>query len=153
MKKIILLLFALVFTSSLTYAQEDVKLIILEAKLDKVDYTDMYLQNEAYLVLYTTDDGQLNLANVLPVAKSQSYGKVSMWTEEKDSPDTPEGYKTESFLFRWSYNNTYDTKTGSAVCCLKKIHKPRAIAYELYMLTEDASTLEFKGYVEGTLKN
>ena len=152
MKKIILLLFALVFTSGLTYAQEETKLIILEAKIDKADYTDIYLQNEAFLVFYYTEDEQLNMANVFPKEESQSYGKVSMWTEEKENPDTPEGYKTESFVFRWSYINTYDTKTGSAVCNLKKIYKPSAIAYELYMLTEDASTLEFKGYIDGTLK-
>lgn len=152
MKRFFLLLFALVFTSGLTYAQEETKLIILEAKIDKADYTDIYLQNEAFLVFYYTEDEQLNMANVFPKEESQSYGKVSMWTQEKESPDTPEGYKTESFVFRWSYINTYDTKTGSAVCNLKKIYKPSAIAYELYMLTEDASTLEFKGYIDGTLK-
>ena len=152
MKRFFLLLFALVFTSGLTYAQEETKLIILEAKIDKADYTDIYLQNQAFLVFYYTEDEQLNMANVFPKEESQSYGKVSMWTEEKENPDTPEGYKTESFIFRWSYINTYDTKTGSAICKLKKIYKPSAIAYELQMLTEDASTLEFKGYIDGTFK-
>ena len=56
MKRFFLLLFALVFTSGLTYAQEETKLIILEAKIDKADYTDIYLQNQAFLVFYYTED-------------------------------------------------------------------------------------------------
>ena len=153
MKRFFLLLFALILTASSSYAQDkETRLIILEAKIDKADYTDIYLQNQAFLVFYYTEDEQLNMANVFPKEESQSYGKVSMWAKEKENPDTPEGYKTESFVFRWSYANSYDSKTGSAICKLKKIYKPSAIAYELQMLTEDTSTLEFKGYIDGTFK-
>ena len=152
MKRFILMLFALILATGSSYAQnEDIRLVILEAKIGNEDYTDIYLQGEAYIVLYFTEDGQLNLANVFPNNDSQSYGKITLWNEE-ESEKTNEGFKTETFSFRWSYANTYDTKTGSAICRLRKIYKPSAVAYELKMLTEDASTLEFKGYIDGTLK-
>ncbi len=74
-----------------------------------------------------------------------------MWDNEY-YPETKDSWGKEVFTFRWSYANDYDTKTGSALCQLSKIYKSKAVAYELKMITEDMTTLQYKGYLEGSIE-
>jgi hypothetical protein len=134
-------------------AQEQIwlaKLNILEAKIDNVDRTDWYLQQQSYTVFYISENGQFCLANVCPGADSQSYGSISMWSAER-FPETADSYATEVYTFRWSYANSYDSHTGSALCTLYKVFKPNAVVYELRMVVEDMTTLVFKGYMDRSI--
>ena len=138
------------FTASAQNKQNPVKFNILEAKLNNVDATDWYLKAGAYTVFYISDDGSFCMANVCPNENSQSYGPISMW-EEQVIPETENSWEANIFSFRWSYRNSYDTKTGSAMCQLVKIYKPNAVIYELKIVTESMDTLLFKGYMDGSV--
>lgn len=57
-----------------------------------------------------------------------------------------------SASFLWKYANTYDDETGTAQIFLSLMYRPVGVAFKLTMLTEDARSLVFKGYVNGSLK-
>ena len=154
MKKFLLITFLTLCISLVSYGEQSTfaTFKILEAKIDGVDYTDWYIQNGCYTVFYISEPGNFCMANVCPKENTQSYGTISMW-EEKVYPETEGSWEMNVFTFRWSYQNSYDSKTGSAMCRLVKIYKPTAVAYELILVLENMSTLELKGYMEGSIKN
>lgn len=82
-----------------TYA----KLVILEAVIDGLDYTDAYIANNAYLALYDTN-GKPCFAN--KNKNSQSYGYLY-----DSSVDKVGGQNVIRGI--WEFNNTYDENTGA----------------------------------------
>lgn len=127
------------------------KFIILDATENDMDITPQLLSNEAFLSLYTiTGKEEVYFANVWPVAESQSSGVVYN-AEFKEVAETEKAYATDEFSFSWSYQNSYDEKSGTAQVRILKIYKPQGVYFEAVVVPEDLDLLVYKGYVEGTL--
>lgn len=152
MKKYIFLFIACFSICNIVAQKQNVlcRLVILEARINNVDYSDFYLQNEAYLALYLTEERELYFANVMSKKDSQSFGRVSSM-EHKNIPETMNSYEADVFRFRWSYNNTYDNKKGSCLVEMTVIYKEQANSFEVTMIQENMDVNIYKGYVEGTL--
>lgn len=149
------MLLAFLVSSSLTYSQEQTiqaKFIIQDAKIDGVDFTETVISNAAYLAFYTIKGSKdVYFTNHLTKANSQSYGKI-FDLDGQTYAETDSTYKFETYTFRWSYVNTYDDKTGTAKVTLEKTHKPAGVAFECKIIAENLDILEYKGYMEGSLR-
>jgi len=148
-------LFALLFTLSLTAAlgqQKTLgKFIITDAKINNVDMTESYLENDGYIAFYTSGDGNLNMTNIMSKrANSQSYGRLYAMKEQV-SKETKTQYETYLFSFRWRYKNTYDSKSGTATVRFQKVYKAQGVTFTCTIIPENLDILVFRGYMEGTL--
>ena len=150
MKKYILVLIFIVLPL-LSFTQEQkiiAKMGILDARFNGVDFTDWSISQKNYLVLFINEDDKLSLSNV--TEQGQSFGIVSL-IDHQSFPKTKEGYKSDLFKMRWSYNNTYDEKNGSAIIELMVTDKPHAQIYELKMILENMDVNVYKGYIDGSV--
>lgn len=127
------------------------KFIITDATENGVDITPHLLREEAFLAFYTkSGDELLYMANVWPKSKSQSYGPVySIKSETLE--ETSESYEADIFRFNWRYQNTYNTKKGTAKVEVTKIYKPQGIFFTIKLVPENLDLLIYKGYMEGTV--
>ena len=141
------------FLPQLIFAQQktSAKFIILDARLNNdVDMTPWVLENGGYLVFYENSQGNLLMGNIVPKKNTQSYGRL--YSSNKESIDETEKlYKVDIFNFKWSYQNDYDVKKGTASIQLSKIFKPNGIAFTLKMILENLDIYIYKGYMEGTI--
>lgn len=144
--------FCFITNSVFAQKQTDItRLIISDARINKVDVTASYLKNNAYFILYSnTGDSTVYFGNIWPNSKSQSYGKIYDIIQTT-SEETETTYSTKTFSFKWSYIDSYDSKKGTATVKLTLIGKPAGIAFTLYMITETLDVSEYKGYMDGTL--
>ena len=127
--------------------QELLRFNIIEATIAGIDYSDLYIKNEAYLTLYEFD-GIICLGNIWK--NSSSYGAIIPY--DLDNYQEPySGYDGKVFHFIWKYYNTYEDKYKNGTCLMKLtfIKHPTAIAYELRMLAEEDRELVFRGYIDG----
>jgi hypothetical protein len=147
-------LLSFLLTEASVFAQQQETIatfIIQDARLNDEDVTAFYLDGGGYLVIYKDSDEVLLLANVLSNKNTQSYGRMFNLKHEKRH-ETQEEYELDVFQFRWSYQNSYDNREGTADVELLKIHKPNGIAFVCTIITEKLDVLRFKGYMEGSLQ-
>lgn len=150
MKKYILVLIFIVLPL-LGFAQEQkiiARMGILDARFNGVDFTDWSISQKNYLVLFINEDDKFCLSNV--TEQGQSFGTISL-IDHQNYPKTKEGYKSDLFKMRWSYNNTYDEKKGSAIIELMVTDKPHAQIYELKMVLDNMDVNVYKGYIDGSV--
>ena len=101
------------------------------------------------MVLYKSRDGkEIMLSNYWEKSNSQSYGPIYSITKE-ENPVTE--FKTETFHFQWSYQNTYDAIKGTSSVKLIVNHKPNGNYYELTLFTEYLDVLIYSGVMKGDL--
>jgi hypothetical protein len=142
---------------SLVYGQingqkELARFIVTDATEDMIhDITPDILSMGTYTVFYLTEnDSRMYMANVCSNEDSQSYGYIyNLGTSHE--PETKQTYETATFTFNWKYYNTYDGRSGTCKCMLKKVYKPQGVVSSLQMITEDLRLIVYKGYMEGTL--
>lgn len=153
MKKIAQTILFLTLVSAGTYGQEQktvAKFIVNDARFNKVDRTDYYLNEGAYLVFYLDKDSIPCMANVLPKLGSQSFGQL-ISHNNKHVEESENKYPADYFYYKWSYLNSYDNKKGTADVILVKIYKPVGVAFECKIIPENLDVLDFKGYMDGSL--
>ena len=122
---------------------------INDARDNGYDITPDVLENNARLVLYKSRDGkEIMLSNYWEKSNSQSYGPIYSITKE-ENPVTE--FKTETFHFQWSYQNTYDAIKGTSSVKLIVNHKPNGNYYELTLFTEYLDVLIYSGVMKGDL--
>lgn len=130
---------------------EVTRLIVSDVHVNKLDATEQFVNDKAYMSFYRVEGSDdLYLANIRPAKNTQSYGKVFGLTDVKKDATATE-YKSEVLDFKWSYNNDYDGKQGTATIKLGFVYKPNGTAFVLTMLTEGLDVIVYKGYVSGTL--
>jgi hypothetical protein len=127
------------------------KFIITDASLNDQDATESYFSSGGYIVFYTTDDGNLYMANVMSKLNTQSYGRLYS-SDYKKLKETYETYRADVFYFRWRYINSYDSKKGTATIKLVKIYKPQGVAFSCTIIPENLDVLTYNGYMEGSLE-
>jgi len=149
MKKLLLLIIFFQVSSCFSQQQTLAKFIISDASSNGVDLTERYLEVGGYISFYL-DKGQLAMANVMPRANTQSYGRLYSASTYKLN-ETYENYQADFFYFNWRYINTYDSKKGTAKIELIKIYKPQGIAFICKIIPENLDILIYKGFMEGTL--
>lgn len=151
-KSIILLLlfFPLLLIGQIREQKTIAKLIISDATENGVDITQTIIEQETYLALYVLKDESLCLANVWRKNNSSSYGRIFDKKYHK-SVATANEYESHIMSFRWSYENSYNTKKGTANCELIIIHKPVGKAFILTIIPENLNVLLYKGYIKGSL--
>ncbi|RAR71489.1 hypothetical protein [Flavobacterium aciduliphilum] len=136
--------------------EEDQKAIaifeIKDARDNGSDFTPNVLEENAYLVLYKSNDGEeIMLSNYWEKSKSQSFGRIYSITKE-GKPDTETEYKYDLYNFQWSYSNSYDDKKGTAKIKLFVVYKPQGTYFEFTILPENLDVLVYKGTMKGDLK-
>ena len=127
------------------------RFIISDAKMNDTDITPEVLANKAFIVFYKGGThGQLFMANVWPVADTQSHGPIYA-IESRSTKETYDSYAADVFHFNWRYQNTYDTNKGTATVQVIKIYKPQGVAFVIKIIPEDLDVLVYKGYMDGSL--
>jgi hypothetical protein len=129
------------------------KLIISDATENGKDITEYILDQQAYLAFYTVDDTDkenLCMANVWAKNNSNSYGRVFDKNYHKSEATSSE-FEIHIMSFKWSYQNTYDDKRGTANVELLIIHKPIGKAFIITIIPENLDVLQYKGYIDGSL--
>lgn len=123
--------------------EDDLVLSIVQATIDGDDCTELYLQNDAFLAFYNRDSVTY-FANAWQKSKSQSYGEAIL-LEHKETD--------EEITYRalWKYANTYNEETGKAVIYLRLFPRPITVGFEICIITEKASLMIFRGYVNDRL--
>jgi hypothetical protein len=156
MKRTLLAIATLFLTGTGLFAQEQTiiaKFIISDARKNKVDATEEYLNNQAYFVFYKlNNDPQTRFGIIMPKSNSQSFGKIFDRHTSVEAA-TDHSYKTEIYFFKWSYINSYDDNVGTASVKLVKIYKPAGVAFEITVVPDNLDVLEYKGYMDGSLKD
>ena len=145
----LIILFTGIFQS--TYGQAE--FIITDARKNNEDITEWALNNGNKIVFYIPEEfpGEVYMANYLTVAETQSWGRTyDMSKEHYDETDT--SYETDVYTFKWSYQNSYDTKKGTAQVSLTKVFKPQGVVVSIQMITESLDILDYKGYLNGSLQ-
>ena len=155
MKTISLSILTVLLTCTKLIAQEQTiiaKFIISDARKNKVDATEEYLNNQAYFVFYKlNNDPKTRFGLIMSKSNTQSFGKIfDRHVSEETATDY--AYKTEIHFFKWSYINSYDDKVGTASVKLVKIYKPAGVAFEITIVPDNLDVLEYKGYMDGSLK-
>lgn len=125
------------------------KFMINDARLNKNDYTELYVKAGGYIVFYVDGNDNFCMANVLPNKNSQSYGRL--YSSKHEEVETAEKYKADYFHYKWSYVNTYDDKKGTADVILIKTYKPLGVTFACTIISESLEEAEYKGFMEGTI--
>jgi hypothetical protein len=152
--KLRLVIVMLLVTFQGAYSQQQTviaKFIIQTAARNHVDVSQQYTTNKSYFVFYITADKEVNFGSIVPGTQQQSYGAISNLTHTSIA-ETPTQYATDTFDFSWAYSNTYDNHQGTANVHVVKIDKPGGIEFILKIVPETLDLLEYKGYMEGSLK-
>jgi hypothetical protein len=148
-----MLFLIILLTGFFQSAYSQAEFIITDARRNDQDITEWALNNGAKIVFYVPEDspGEVFMSNYMSVANTQSWGRTyEMNKEHFDETET--SFETDVFTFKWSYQNSYDTKKGTAQVSLTKIFKPQGVVVSIQMITESLDILEYKGYLEGTLQ-
>jgi len=151
MKKLVLTIIAVLMTIACMAQQQKTlaKMRITHAENDGVDVTPAVLAGGGVTVLYNVD-GQDYMSNFFENNDTQSWGPVYN-LDYTNYPETTDEYYHSVATFSWSYQNSYDTHRGTCQCRLTLTHKPQGIVSNLVMITEDLETIEYTGYVVGSL--
>ncbi|WP_159468321.1 hypothetical protein [Dyadobacter sp. 3J3] len=146
-----ILFLAACYTTALCQQKTLGKFIITSAKINNVDVTESYLENEGFIAFYTNDNNSLSMTNIMSKkANSQSYGRLYAMTQ-KVTKETEEQYETNLFLFKWRYKNTYDAKSGTASVRFQKVYKPEGVTFICTIIPENLQAIVLKGYMEGSI--
>ena len=150
-KRLFFLIIMTVGLFQMAYSQAE--FIITDARRNDQDITEWALSNGAKIVFYIPEEfpGEVYMANYMSVANTQSWGRTyEMNKEHFDETETT--FETDVFTFKWSYQNSYDTKKGTAQVSLTKIFKPQGVVVSIRMITESLDVLDYKGFLKGTLQ-
>lgn len=149
-KFLLTLLLSIYFSTSFGQQKTLAEFIITDASFNNEDNTEIILEQGAYSVFYTTNDGNLYMANVWKKNNSQSYGRLYA-SERKKLKETYETYEADIFYFKWRYINDYDTKKGTASIKFIKIYKPQGLTFSLTIIPESLDVIIYKGNMEDSL--
>lgn len=123
--------------------------IITDARNNDEDITEWALSNGAKIIFYRPEEfpNEVFMSNYMSEANTQSWGRTyDMSKEHFDETET--SFETDVFTFKWSYQNSYDTKKGTAQVSLTKIFKPQGVVVSIRMITESLDVLDYKGLFE-----
>ena len=157
LKTILTIIFCVCYTvinaQSKDKEQEDyATFYIKDARENESDITPYAIEENAYLVLYKSNDGEeIMLSNYWEKSNSQSFGRIYSITKE-GKPETTSEYKYDLYNFQWSYSNSYDDKKGTAKIRLYLVYKTQGTYFEFTVLPENLDVLVYKGIMKGDLK-
>lgn len=124
---------------------------VMDGRDNGSDITPQMLEANAFLVLYLSKDKKnVMFANVWEKNDSQSFGTIYAIAKE-EFPETDKEYRGVLLNFNWSYNNSYDDKSGTAKVKLLVIYKTRGTYFELTIVPENLDKLVYKGEMKGDL--
>lgn len=160
LKNFLILFFCIISAQSQEETSKTItKYIITHASQNDIDITEDLLKEKSYLVLYKNnnpesdpDKEELFFANVWDVSESQSYGRIYN-LDSSQTPETEDSYKTSTLNFNWSYQNSYNDKSGTAKVKISNVFKPAGITFSITIVAEDLEIFKYKGYVDGSLKS
>ena len=132
--------------------QEDIaNFQIKEASENEKDITSLVVNRDYYLSLYKIENlNNLYFSVICESDESQSYGSIYSIKHET-LPDSEINSKSELYSFYWSYNNTYDTETGTAKMKLLVVYEPKETRYKLTIRYENLEEYVYKGFIEGDI--
>lgn len=109
--------------------------------------TDLILKAGAFLVFYSGSESNnyLYMANVWPKEQSQSYGRT--YNHKVFDKKIPESEEMVSYtLFRWDYENSYNSNVGSATIILEQVLS--SYAFKMTIITDKLNMLVYEGFKE-----
>lgn len=126
---------------------------INEASENGKDNTTLVVKRDYYLSLYKSENlNNLYFSVICESDDSQSYGSIYSIKHES-FPDSEINSKSELYSFYWSYNNTFNTETGTAKINLLVVYEPNITLYTLRMQYENLEEYVYKGFIEGDLSS
>jgi hypothetical protein len=85
------------------------------------------------------------MANVWPKEQSQSYGRT--YNHKVFDKKIPESEEMVSYtLFRWDYENSYNSNVGSATIILEQVLS--SYAFKMTIITDKLNMLVYEGFKE-----
>jgi hypothetical protein len=126
---------------------------IKEASENGKDITSLVVNRDYYLSLFKSENSNILQFSVICASdESQSYGLIYSIKHET-LRDSEINSKSELYSFYWSYNNTYDTETGTAKMKLLVVYEPKETRYKLTIRYENLEEYVYKGFIEGDLSS
>jgi len=148
MKRIALILVALI-TLSVSYAQEEsVTYKVTNLEINETNYDDLALEGDEALVFYMCKKENFCFSNCWRNNDSQSYGGI-YGLKETEIAETDSTYAAMVYIFTWKFNNTYDKETGEAAVTFTKIYIENTVKFiaEIVVLNTN-EVLLMQGYQE-----
>ena len=146
---LIIMIIGLQSTNSYSQSTEiHQKFIVQDARFNDIDVSQQWIAGGAYLAIYTIEGSkEIYFASVNPGQKSNSSGRIFHLTHfEGDEDDVT--YENRTFNFQWSYQNSYDTKKGTAKVKIIQVKKNGSVGFTCYIVSENLDQIVFKGYME-----
>lgn len=123
--------------------QEQARFIIKNAYVKGQDYSNLYRDADAYLVLYDKD-GTACMAIVMSKKNSRSYGSISdMDVQHYEA--TPYSYERDVLKYTWNYQNSYDNNKGEALCRLDVTYKGNEVLFVFEYVLPNGEMSRFSG--------
>lgn len=107
------------------------------------DISQILQDKLARTFIYAKNDGQFYMSNFWEKDSSQSSGKISFVVCKREV--FPDGVHTTSFMFSWSYKNSYNDDTGVATVKLVNILQDKVNYISLYIILENSRTIHYEG--------
>ncbi len=143
MQYTIILMLLLAFSTGRSQGIDTAKYIIIEAKINNIDYSEDYFENGQYLSFYTDEDENPCFLNSKANGDEYSYGKVYGYKIKETKIDD---CVAEEITFRWQYHNSYDDQTGYALVHLKRIYRENGVQFSITILSKKLDIIEFAGF-------
>jgi hypothetical protein len=148
MKRIALILIALI-TLSVSYAQEEsVTYKVTNLEINGTNYDDLALEGDEALAFYMCKKENFCFSNCWRNNDSQSYGGV-YGLKETEIAETDSTYAAMEYKFTWKFRNTYDKESGAAAVTFTKIFINSTIKFTAEIIViHNNEVLILKGYQE-----
>ncbi len=143
MRYTIILMLLLAFSTGRSQDIDTAKYIIIEAKINKIDFSEDYFENGQYLSFYNDEDENPCFLNSKADGEEYSYGRVYGYKLKETKVDD---CVAEEISFRWQYNNSYDDQSGYALVQLKRIYRENGVQFYIKILSKTLDIIEFAGF-------
>ena len=101
--------------------------LITDAVVDNMDMTDVYVGEQAKIVIYTRN-GTANMSIIRLKTNSETFGQVS-YILPSEKPATSTMLAAKVLQFTWTFQNSYNTDKGIAYVQLTEINRPDGVVF------------------------
>ena len=142
--------FYCLFTSAVTHQNYGI-ITINKSYINEKDNSN-YSDNYQRRLLFYKEDNDLFFMNevINNYCRSFSLGKVS---EIKTRKITDLEMDCNIIQFKWTWENSYDDKTGMADVYIHTLNQPSKVACRVVIITEKIDILDYRGVLSNSLES
>ncbi|HFK5586448.1 TPA: hypothetical protein ACGZ92_002662 [Elizabethkingia anophelis] len=117
------------------------KYFITESSKNGWDNSDFEINRGGHIVFYKMGK-EIYMADISGKCDQQTYGEIDQMVNT-----SPKSAKFPTSTFRWKYQNTCDSKTGTAMVKFHKYYESGEMRFTMQILSSDSNTIIYKGFV------